>query len=65
MRCPTLWVVGTKNPAAIESANVYEPKLGGTKVELARLEGLTHPEELDRIDLTFPKALDFTRAQQR
>jgi pimeloyl-ACP methyl ester carboxylesterase len=62
MRCPTLWLVGTKNAAAIDSANVYEPKLRGTKVELMRLEALTHPEELDRIDLTFPKALDFTRA---
>ena len=65
LRCPTLWLVGTKNTAAIESANLYEPKLGGTKVELTRLEGLTHPEELDRIDLSFPTALDFTRAHPR
>jgi pimeloyl-ACP methyl ester carboxylesterase len=65
MRCPTLWVVGTKNTAAIESTKQYEGKLSGTRVELTRLEGLTHPEELDRIDQTFPRAFDFTRAHTR
>jgi fermentation-respiration switch protein FrsA (DUF1100 family) len=65
MRCPTLWIVGTKNTAAMESTKQYEDKLRGTRVQLIRLEGLTHPEELDRIDLTFPKAFDFTRAQGR
>jgi pimeloyl-ACP methyl ester carboxylesterase len=65
MRCPTLWVVGTRNAVAFESAKHYEARLRGTKVELTRLEGLTHPEELDRIELTFPKAFDFTRAHNR
>lgn len=65
MRCPTLWIVGTKNAAAMASAEAYENKLQGTRVELTRLEGLTHPEELDHIDLTFPKALEFTRAHGR
>ena len=62
MKCPTLWIVGTKNAAAFESSKLYEPKLAGTNVELTRLEGLTHPEELDRIELMYPKALAFTRA---
>jgi pimeloyl-ACP methyl ester carboxylesterase len=65
MRAPTLWMVGTKNAAAFDSSKQYESQLAGTKVELTRLEGLTHPEELDRIELTFPKAFDFTRAHNR
>lgn len=65
MKCPTLWLVGTKNTSAIASANQYEARLPGTKVQLQRLEGLTHPEELERIELTFPPAFEFTRAQNR
>jgi alpha-beta hydrolase superfamily lysophospholipase len=64
MRSPTLWVVGTKNTSAATSADQYEGKLAGTRVRLARLEGLTHPQELERIDLTLPRVLEFMRAQR-
>ena len=65
MPCPTLWVVGTANPAAFASTTAYREKLRGTRVQLTLLEGLTHPQELARIELTFPQAVEFTRASTR
>jgi pimeloyl-ACP methyl ester carboxylesterase len=62
MRPPTLWVVGTRNPAAFESAQQYAAALHDTRVQLVFLDGLTHPQELERIDQLLPKALDFIAA---
>jgi pimeloyl-ACP methyl ester carboxylesterase len=62
MPCPTLWLVGTANQVAMPSAAAYKAKLGGTRVSLALLDGLTHPQEIERIDRTLPRALEFTRA---
>jgi hypothetical protein len=39
----------------------YEPKLSGTRVTLATIDGPTHSETLQRIDLTFDKLVDFTK----
>jgi hypothetical protein len=64
MSCPTLWLVGTANQAAMPSAAAYKPKLAGTRVSLTLLEGLTHPQEIERIDQTLPRALEFTRAHR-
>ena len=64
MPCPTLWLVGTSNQAAMPSVAAYKPKLGGTRVSLALLEGLTHPQEIERIDQTLPRALEFTRGHR-
>ena len=64
MRSPTLWVVGTKNTSAATSADQYESELAGTRVQLVRLDGLTHPQELERIDVTLPRVLEFMRAQR-
>jgi pimeloyl-ACP methyl ester carboxylesterase len=64
MPCPTLWLVGTSNQVAMPSVTAYKPKLGGTRVSLALLEGLTHPQEIERIDQTLPRALEFTRGQR-
>jgi len=64
MRCPTLWLVGTSNTSAMESTKKYESMLSGTRVQLTRLEGLTHPQELERIDQTLPAALAFMRAMK-
>lgn len=61
MRCPTLWLVGTKNEVAIESARAYEDALAGTKVSLELVDGLTHADELDRTDRVFPLELAFTQ----
>jgi pimeloyl-ACP methyl ester carboxylesterase len=65
MKSPTLWVVGTSNAAALTSANAYESELAGTRVQLVRLDGLTHPQELERIDVTLPRVLDFMRSLPR
>ncbi len=65
MKCPTLWVVGTSNPSAIASASAYERQLAGTRVQLVKLEGLTHPQELERIDVTLPRALEFMHVLPR
>jgi pimeloyl-ACP methyl ester carboxylesterase len=65
MRSPTLWVVGTANEGAYSSARAYQPKLAGTKVTLLTLEGLTHPQEFERIDLVFPAEVEFTRKLPR
>jgi pimeloyl-ACP methyl ester carboxylesterase len=65
MKCPTLWVVGTSNAAALTSANAYESRLAGTRVRLVKLDGLTHPQELERIDMTLPRALEFVRSISR
>ena len=62
MKCPTLWVVGTSNSTALASANACENRLGGTRVQLVKLDGITHPQELERIDMTLPRALDFMRS---
>jgi pimeloyl-ACP methyl ester carboxylesterase len=64
MPCPTLWLVGTSNQVAMPSAAAYKPKLGGTRVSLALLDGLTHRQEIERIDQTLPRALEFTRAHR-
>jgi pimeloyl-ACP methyl ester carboxylesterase len=65
LRCPTLWVVGTQNPAALESTQKYAAALTGTRVQLTLLDGLTHPQELERIDQTLPKALEFMQSSER
>jgi pimeloyl-ACP methyl ester carboxylesterase len=62
MRCPTLWLVGTSNTSAMDSVKKYETALPGTRVRLTTLEGLTHPQEMERIDQSLPAALAFMRA---
>jgi len=64
MPCPTLWIVGTANLDAIESVKAYEPQLVGTRVTVMLLEGLTHAQEQERIDVALPKELEFTRTYQ-
>jgi pimeloyl-ACP methyl ester carboxylesterase len=61
MSCPTLWLVGTANAEAFSSVTTYKERLAGTLVSLVLLEGLTHPQELERVDQTLPPALEFTR----
>jgi pimeloyl-ACP methyl ester carboxylesterase len=61
MKVPTLWMVATGDTEAMASVKVYEPKLAGTKVTLATIDGPTHSETLQRIDLTFDKLVEFTK----
>jgi pimeloyl-ACP methyl ester carboxylesterase len=65
MRCPTLWLVGTANENTMASVRAYQPKLAGTRVTLAIVEGLTHPQELEQIDQVFPQEIEFTRSVAR
>jgi hypothetical protein len=65
MRCPTLWVVGTKNENAFKSTEAYKPRLGGTPVTLEVIDGLNHPQEFDQIDRVFAIEAEFTRKQVR
>ncbi|MGE0864775.1 MAG: alpha/beta fold hydrolase [Vicinamibacterales bacterium] len=65
MRSPTLWLVGTANESAYASARSYQPKLAGTKVSLATIDGLTHSQEFERIDQVFSKEVEFIRALPR
>ncbi len=62
MRCPTLWMMGTNDPEALESAKVYEPKLKDTRVTLVRLEGLNHGEEFFKVAQVLSRAVEFTMA---
>jgi pimeloyl-ACP methyl ester carboxylesterase len=59
LRCPTLWVVGSANENAMPNAQEYQDTLPGTNVTLHVLPGLTHVEELTRIDDVLPPMLRF------
>ena len=61
MPCPTLWIVGTANKDTMTSVGTHKDRLSDTRVRLKLLDGLTHPQELERIDQTLPPALEFTR----
>jgi pimeloyl-ACP methyl ester carboxylesterase len=60
LRCPTLWVVGSANENAMPNVDEYQERLKGTNVALLVLPGLTHAEELTRIDDVLPPMLEFT-----
>jgi pimeloyl-ACP methyl ester carboxylesterase len=62
LRCPTLWVVGGDDQTAMPSVDGYREQLAGTKVVLQLLQGLTHGDELAKIDVVLPPLLAFTAA---
>lgn len=59
LRCPTLWLVGSKNESTMASVREYEEKLKDSKVRVAVLDGLTHFEEFAKIDQSLPLMLAF------
>ena len=63
-KVPTLWLVSTGDTDAAASAKAYEGKLANTKVTLATIEGPSHSETLQRIDLTFDKLVEFVRKME-
>ena len=65
MKCPTLWVVGSKNDNAFQSAEAYKSTLSATPVTLAVFDGLNHPQEFEQIDRVFAREVEFTRAHAR
>lgn len=60
LSCPTLWVVGSANEQAMPSAREHQSRLAGTHVTLEVLQGLTHADELSKIDEVLPPMLKFT-----
>jgi pimeloyl-ACP methyl ester carboxylesterase len=60
--CPTLWLVGTANENAMPSVNEYRDRLPRTKVVLQLLPGLTHPDELTKVEDVLPIMRVFTRS---
>jgi pimeloyl-ACP methyl ester carboxylesterase len=60
-KVPTLWLVATGDTDAMASVKAYESKLAGTKVTQVLIDGPSHSETLQRIDLTFDKLVDFTK----
>lgn len=64
MKTPTLWVVGSANPGAMAGVSFYREKLAGTKVTLRVFDGLTHAQELDRIDVVLKPQIEFSQASR-
>jgi hypothetical protein len=62
MRCPTLWLVGTANENAMRSVNEYRERLGGTRVVLQLALGLTHADEMTKVDVVLPFMRKFTQS---
>ena len=65
MKCPTLWIVGTRNEGAFKSVEKYRGSLAGTPVTLEVLDGLDHPQEFDQIDRVFESERNFTKQHAR
>jgi pimeloyl-ACP methyl ester carboxylesterase len=63
-KVPTLWLVATGDTDAMASVKSHEGKLAGTKVTLSLIDGPTHSETLQRIDLTFDKLVEHTKKAQ-
>jgi pimeloyl-ACP methyl ester carboxylesterase len=65
MKCPTLWIVGTRNEGAFKSVEQYRGALAGTPVTLQVVDGLDHPQEFDQIDRVFEIERNFTKQHAR
>ena len=63
LRCPTLWLIGSENPGALESLKAYEAEIPGSTVNVRILEGLTHDQEFNNIEQVLPVVLDFVRRE--
>ena len=61
IRCPTLWLAGSRNNSAMSGIREYEPKLKGSKVQVQVIPDLDHMQELTEIDKVLPLMLAFTR----
>ncbi len=61
-RCPVLWLVGSEDKPAMESATEYRQCLKDTSVKLHIVEGLNHGEVFDEIDRVFETMVSFTKS---
>jgi pimeloyl-ACP methyl ester carboxylesterase len=62
LRCPTLWLTGTENEAAMASVEAYKETLKTSMVQVHVVDGLEHWQEFEEIDLVFPAMLTFTQS---
>lgn len=61
-QCPTLWLVGSKDQQAMDSASEYEHSLKRSNVQLHIVEGLDHLQVFENIDKVLPTMLAFTQS---
>jgi pimeloyl-ACP methyl ester carboxylesterase len=61
VRCPTLWLSGSRNTSAMAAIRECEAMLKGSKVQVQIVEDLDHMQELSEIDKVLPLMLAFTR----
>lgn len=59
--CPTLWLMGSEDPHAIESIQEYRESLKRSRVVARILEGLDHEEIFYEIDRVLPILMAFTQ----
>lgn len=62
VRCPALWLVGSEDQPAMDSAREYEGSLKGSSVQLYIADGLDHQQALIEIDRVFATMLAFTQS---
>jgi hypothetical protein len=61
IRCPTLWLAGSRNTSAIAAIRECEAMLKGSKVQAQIVEGLDHIQEFTEFDKVLPVMLTFTQ----
>ncbi len=61
IRCPTLWLTGSKNNTAMSGIREYEAKLKGSKVQVQIVQDIDHMQELTEVDKVLPLMLAFAR----
>ncbi len=61
IRCPTLWLAGSDNDAAMAGIAEYGALLEGSNVQVQVVEGLDHTQELTSIDKVLPLMLEFAK----
>jgi len=62
LRCPTLWLSGSNNENTLADIRAYGEALQGTKVQVAIVDGLNHPQEFSEIEQVLPVMLAFTQS---
>jgi len=65
VRCPVLWLVGTANDVAMLAVKQHEAVLPDTQVTLLLVPGLTHWDELIRVDDVIGPMREFTARWMR
>ncbi|MFC1879046.1 hypothetical protein ACFLZW_03955 [Chloroflexota bacterium] len=59
---PTLWLAGSEDQPAMDSAKEFEGDLKGSKVQLHIVEGLNHLQVFEEIDRVYAATLAFIQS---